>query len=205
MSSKKQSTIRSVIRFSSSTFNCSEVKDYFINARCFGDDVAALITNEWRKRGFETRDPFQEDWGWTAQLNHNTIWYYLNIGIFQDDLAPKSPPCTWLISIEKCCGFWQSPFGNEKKNIQQDFLVALHKMLAECQDFKDLRWFNESEDCGPAALGSAAPWTIDGEDFDVVAFCIYSESKTLGSNPGQFLLSCSLWRRKFQLRLGSSW
>jgi hypothetical protein len=59
------SKVRTVATFESTAFNMADPKDYFINPRCFGDDLAKWLIDELRKQGLETDDePGQEDFGW---------------------------------------------------------------------------------------------------------------------------------------------
>jgi hypothetical protein len=55
---------RTVVTFESMAFNMAEPKDYFINPRCFRDDVAKWLINELRKQAVKTDEqPGQEDFG----------------------------------------------------------------------------------------------------------------------------------------------
>jgi len=46
--------IRTVVTFESTAFNMTQPKDYFINACCFGDDLAEWLIGELRKQGIGT-------------------------------------------------------------------------------------------------------------------------------------------------------
>lgn len=60
-----ESKIRTLVTFESTAFNMTEPRDYFINACCFGDDLAEWLIQELRKDGLETDEkPGQEDFGW---------------------------------------------------------------------------------------------------------------------------------------------
>jgi hypothetical protein len=57
--------MRKEASFRTSGFNTSEVRDYFTNDGCFGDDLANWIMDRLRSAGIETgTEPGQEDDGW---------------------------------------------------------------------------------------------------------------------------------------------
>ena len=110
---RKPSSVRTVIRFTSSAFNCTDVKDYFINPGCFGDDLAMLIASKWHAQGYDVQPPFQEDWGWSALLKYGSTWYSLDVGLFDSGRATETNPCVWLMFIRRSCGFWESLLAEE--------------------------------------------------------------------------------------------
>ena len=61
-----QGTMHHAFRFAASRLNSSERKSYFVNDRCFGDDVVA-----WLRAGLpellqdtDIGESIQEDYGW---------------------------------------------------------------------------------------------------------------------------------------------
>lgn len=65
--------IRTVVTFTSSYFNTTEPKDYFINPCCFGDDVAKWLIEQFKDRGVDT----DENPGLltTAPIIHDVRWH----------------------------------------------------------------------------------------------------------------------------------
>ncbi len=88
------------ITFESERFNITQVKDYFINECCFGDDVAAFLHEKLSELGIDVNEPGQEDWGWYLEVEHEGQWYFLGIsGNLQE--VPNSKVGEWQIIIEK--------------------------------------------------------------------------------------------------------
>lgn len=56
--------MRNAVRFKSTKYNTTEVREHFINDICFGEDLARELADGLISRGVKIYDPWQEDWGW---------------------------------------------------------------------------------------------------------------------------------------------
>ncbi len=68
------------ILFETARFNCSEVKAHFINDCCFGEDLAAWLKDRLKAKGMQTKEPYQEDWGWELSVTDSARSYYVGVG-----------------------------------------------------------------------------------------------------------------------------
>ena len=77
---KPQQLRAAEFRFDSTLFNDSEVRDYFINDSCFGDDLGKWLRPQLEARGHTVVGPDQEDWGWYLDVNRASFKQCLRIG-----------------------------------------------------------------------------------------------------------------------------
>jgi hypothetical protein len=100
------SPIRAVVTFNSQAFNTSEQKSYFINAGCFGDDLAKWLIQELGKRGIKTDDePGQEDFGWYLNFEIDGTASIFLVGYRPGD---KNNAGMWIGWLERNRGFISS-------------------------------------------------------------------------------------------------
>jgi hypothetical protein len=58
----RPATLRTHVTFRTSRFNQAEVRPYFINPNCFGDDCAAWLVSKLHERGWkDLSEPWQEE------------------------------------------------------------------------------------------------------------------------------------------------
>ena len=118
--------MRNAVRFKSSKFNTTEVKDYFINDICFGDDLANWLFEELKDIDLKTTEPWQEDWGWQFETENCLI----SVGFNGDE---------WQIYVEPIVGFFQKLSG---KTINISVVTKnLHEILKKEPEIFDLEWF----------------------------------------------------------------
>jgi len=87
--------------FSTSRFNATQVKDYFINDRCFGDDLIAWLRAD-LLRAMEHADignVIQEDYGWGfwVELGSDRCWVYAGL---LEGQYPLNADAEWLAALE---------------------------------------------------------------------------------------------------------
>src|SRR5512139_621039 len=111
--SKDVDTEKTLVTFSSRTFNCTEPRGYFINPGCFGDDLAIWFAGRLRSCGFEVMgEPGQEDFGWyldfrAGEAEHTlVIGYRPGVDELDERLRPVEDPALrgsgdWLVWIER--------------------------------------------------------------------------------------------------------
>ena len=123
--------MRNAVRFRSTKFNTTEVKDYFINDICFGDDLANWLFEELKKRGLKAIEPWQEDWGWQFEAN-----CLISVGFNGDQ---------WQIYVEPISVFFEKMFGKivDISNITK----SLHDALKNEPQISEIEWF-ESDPSG---------------------------------------------------------
>lgn len=118
--------MRNAVRFKSSKFNTTEVRDYFINDICFGDDLANWLFEELSQNGLKAVKPWQEDWGWQFEAENCLI----SVGFNGDE---------WQIYVELITGFFQKLAG--KTNDISAVTKNLHQILEKESEIFDTEWF----------------------------------------------------------------
>lgn len=81
-------------------FNHVTVHEHFINDCCFGEDFAAWLKAEMRKRAEASTfsDIIQEDYGWGFWIRNRRDSFWVAIS-FVGDGAQTGPTAQWVISI----------------------------------------------------------------------------------------------------------
>jgi hypothetical protein len=122
--------------FRSSAFNTSEVKPYFINPCCFGDDLAKWMIARMRAAGLQTDDePRQEDFGWYFEFQVPAGKHCCLLGYQEGE-----PEGRWLLWLERSRGFFGSILGMRKRNIQAAAVRALQDILGRAPEIRELEW-----------------------------------------------------------------
>jgi hypothetical protein len=146
------SALRTVVTFESSAFNTSETKPYFINACCFGDDVAKWLAAELRAAGYSAEtDPGQEDFGWYFNFEVGGLKHCFVVG--------------YRPGVEKDTGEWIGWIERRKfgllfrgRGISPAAAEALHKALARSEKVRSVRWhYKRDFDKGWEDRGMASP------------------------------------------------
>lgn len=142
--------------FKSEAFNTTEPRDYFINPRCFGDDVAIWLIGQLRNLGLKTDDkPGQEDFGWYVNFQVAGVGYTYVIGYRPGD---KHDDGTWIGWLERNRGFIGSLLGTPKRGIDPSVAQALHKVFSSSTQVRDVRWhFRGDFDRGQEEFGTSTP------------------------------------------------
>jgi hypothetical protein len=139
------SSPRTVVTFRSDAFNTTVVRPYFMNALCFGDDVAQHIVFELEKRGYKAEAPAQEDFGWYFRFSVSGKPHLFVIG-------RRPVEGDWLGSIERV------PFLFVKRAVDPEAPVAIDSVLANDEVFQKVRWHHgEQFDAGEEELGTPHP------------------------------------------------
>jgi hypothetical protein len=122
--------------FRSSAFNTSEVKPYFINPCCFGDDLAKWMIARLRDIGIQTdAEPGQEDFGWYFEFEVPAGKHCCVLGYQDDD--PEGRWCLWL---ERSRGFLGSIVGKRRSGIDSAAVQALQTILGNAPEIHELEW-----------------------------------------------------------------
>jgi hypothetical protein len=130
--------MKTEFHFCSTAFNCTESKGYFINAGCFGDDVARWLMGELRKLGFSTaNEPGQEDFGWYFTFHAGGTEHCVVITFQPNDPATGDQ---WLGWVERQVGFLGSVLGGRKRGILPEAVEAVDTALKSSSDIRGLTW-----------------------------------------------------------------
>ena len=122
--------------FRSSAFNTSDVRDYFINPCCFGDDLAKWLIARLRQAGVETdNEPGQEDFGWYFNFNV-PAGAHCCIVAYQED----EPDGVWHITLERKRGFIPSLLGGRGHGIDAHAVDTINSALESAREVRELRW-----------------------------------------------------------------
>jgi len=134
----------------------SEPKDYFINACCFGDDVARWLIGELRKEGTETvEEPGQEDFGWYLNFRSKGLDHTFLVG---HRPTGESEAGTWIGWLERNRGLLGSIAGGRKHGIDATAAEAIHRILSGSSLVRDVRWhFQNDFDTGHEERAALAP------------------------------------------------
>jgi hypothetical protein len=128
--------MRTEATFRSSAFNTSDVKSYFINPCCFGDDLAKWMMARLRTSGVRTADePQQEDFGWYFEFEVPAGTHCCVLGY-----QAGHPEGRWLLWLERRRGFLGSIFGMRKRGIDAAAVQALQDVLRTAPEIRALEW-----------------------------------------------------------------
>jgi hypothetical protein len=145
-------TLRTHVTFRTSRFNQTEVRPYFINPGCFGDDCAAWLVNGLRQRGWnDMSEPWQEDWGWQTSTARGGRKYLISIGSMEED------PPEWLVHVQEDTGFLARLGGNAGPGALGELLTAIHQVLVAGPEVEQVRWHFEDVFMGGSSAGDGEP------------------------------------------------
>ena len=123
---------RTVVTFSSTAFNSTVVRPYFLNPLCFGDDLAQYLVCQLEKNGHPAETPAQEDFGWYFRFLIDGKAHLFLVGRrpVEDD---------WLGSIERV------PFLMFRRPVDSGAVQAIDAALSDREIFENVRWHNADE------------------------------------------------------------
>jgi hypothetical protein len=149
--------IRTIVSFKSAAFNITEPKGYFINARCFGDDLAKWLIHQLRDRGVDAdSEPGQEDFGWYFNFQVAGMPHTFVIG--HSPSLVEGGEGIWIGWVERNRGLVGSLFGGRTRGINPAAPRTLHSILSSSPKIEDVRWhFRRDFDKGHEQLGASAP------------------------------------------------
>ena len=128
--------MRKEATFRTSAFNTSEVRDYFINEGCFGDDLAKWMIGRLREAGVETDDePGQEDLAGTSSSRSRPVRTAASW-----DTRRTSQKACGISGWSAAAGCWDSILGRRGHGIDEAAVRALDAVLASAAEIRDLQW-----------------------------------------------------------------
>ncbi len=148
--------MKTLATFRSSAFNTSDPKAYFINASCFGDDVARWMIEHLRPLAVSTDDaPRQEDFGWFFEFEVPEGKHCCIVGSRPVDDPSES---NWVAWIERSRGFLGSVVGLRNRGIAPSAVNAIHAVLSTSSEISNVRWHEQHDfDAGREGAGSESP------------------------------------------------
>ncbi len=149
--------VRTIVSFTSAAFNITEPRSYFINASCFGEDLAKWLIQELRNRGASADgEPGQEDFGWYFNFQVMGASHTFVIGHCPG--LVEGGEGTWIGWIERDRGLLGSLLGARKRGIDPAAPQTLHSILSSSPQIRDIRWhFRRDFDKGREERGAPAP------------------------------------------------
>ena len=131
--------MHSDILFRTSRFNLSQPQSYFINACCFGDDLAKWLVAKLQDAGTEIeRAPYQEDWGWEFAARLDSGCYYIGIGGNSDENPANPNLGEWRIMFTKRRTILERLTGKNKLPPDDAMMSAVESTLAQEPDFTEV-------------------------------------------------------------------
>ena len=131
--------MRTVATFKSSSFNTSEVRAFFINPNCFGDDLARWLISRLREAFIATDDePDQEDFGWYFNFSMQEGEHCCVLGYRPGEAGNKDGE--WVVWLERRRGLLGSLVGGRNRGIAQSAIAAIHTALSSGSEIRTLRW-----------------------------------------------------------------
>jgi hypothetical protein len=131
--------LRTHVTFRTDRFNRTDIRPYFINENCFGDDCAAWLVAGLREHGWtDLPDPWQEDWGWQTDTAREGHTYLISVGLMEDDTEPE-----WLVHVQEYTSFLTRLRGKAGPSALQDLVVAIDRVIGSDADVDHVRWYFE--------------------------------------------------------------
>jgi hypothetical protein len=148
--------VKTLVTFKSAAFNMSEPKEYFINACCFGDDVARWLAEQLRSRGHQAAEaPGQEDFGWYFRFRVSGFEHCFVIGHRPGGDTEEG---LWIGWLERSRGFVASLLGARRRGIQPAAARAIHEVLSSSPQIQEVQWhFERNFEAGREDLGTPEP------------------------------------------------
>jgi hypothetical protein len=128
------------ILFKTNQFNLSKVGEHFINPCCFGEDLAAWLRIKLIERNVETREPYQEDWGWELPTTQGGNSYYLCMSGNSDESSTNKDEGEWGIIVEKKRSIGQRLRGLGKIAAEDEMVRTIEEILRAEPSIREVRW-----------------------------------------------------------------
>ena len=136
--------LRNRVTFVTTLFNATEVRDYFINDCCFGDDCAAWLIRKLRAQATLQVDaePIQEDWGWCFGVTVGQRSFLIGVGLYEDDDTPNR----WLVFIDSQLGSLKRKLFGQTDHAEHVMVCeAVERVLKSESGFGQIRWFTQTD------------------------------------------------------------
>jgi len=131
--------------FKTGRFNLSQVKNHFINPCCFGEDLAAWLRSKLVEKDVETRDSYQEDWGWELPVKQGHDSYYLCVSGNSDEAPQNLDYGQWRIIVEKRRTLRQRLCRKGKITADDSMLALLQGILSTESTIQEVRLLDDEK------------------------------------------------------------
>jgi hypothetical protein len=138
--------MRNHVSFRTNRFENKIVQPHFINAICFGEDLAVWLLAQLPDNPWNFSAPIREDYGWGFWVNQD---FWVAIGIMDDSIGAEI--AEWLLSVEYDAGLnlKKRLFAKPDRALQARICQVIHAVLTSTPDISDIRWCSDGEhDCG---------------------------------------------------------
>ena len=134
--------IRNLVTFTSSSFNTTEPKPYFIHASCFGDDLANWLIGELKFRDVRAyQDPTQRDYGWYLLFSPGVTLHRLSLTFIPfDDVGGGE----WLGCVERC-PFIGLILGKRARVPNRSAVEVIQRILSASSLIQNVQWHAQNE------------------------------------------------------------
>jgi hypothetical protein len=130
------------VLFKTNRFNLSKIGDHFINPCCFGEDLAAWLRLKLGERGLQSRDPYQEDWGWELPVVARSGSYYLCMSGNPDETGADADQGEWRIIVEKKRSIRQRLTGQGKIGADDELARIVKEILSAEPEIREVHLEN---------------------------------------------------------------
>jgi hypothetical protein len=133
---------RNLVTFTSSSFNTTEAKPYFIHPTCFGDDIANWLIYELKFRDIRTyRKPSQRDYGWYFLFSTGLTIHRFSLTFIPFDEVGGGE---WLGCVERCA-FLGLILGKSARAPDRSAVDVIHRLLSASSLVQNIQWYAEEE------------------------------------------------------------
>jgi hypothetical protein len=143
--------VQTQVEFRSDRFPAFEDEEKLINPGLWGKRLADFLREGLRGQGFETNEPFAEDWGWVVPIIGGTFPLWIGCGRYQEY------PDGFLCFIEPHEPFIRKFIRKiDTRERIESLQQAMDFVLAEDAGIRDKRWWSYEEFSNPSR-GVATP------------------------------------------------
>lgn len=127
--------MQTMLEFTSTAFPPEPGEEEEMNPGRYGRKLALFLAEALRGRGFETGEPFAEDWGWQVEIANEGFPLWIGCGNIDET------PDAFLVFIEPSRPVIRKLFRKiETRSSVEPLAAALHAALAESGKVSGLKW-----------------------------------------------------------------
>jgi hypothetical protein len=133
------------VEFRSNRFPAYDGEDREVNPGLWGKRLAEFLRDALRGEGFETQEPFAEDWGWVVPIANRQFRLWIGCGHYQEY------PDGYLCFIEPHTPSVRKLFKKiDSRERVESLQRALDKVLSEDVGIREKRWWTHKEFNNPS-------------------------------------------------------
>jgi hypothetical protein len=139
--------MRTHLEFRSTAFPPYEGEEEQINPGRYGRRLAEFLQSQLAEQGFDTEEPYSEDWGWAVPIANQTFALWIGCGNYEE--YPDGFLC-FIEPSKPVIRRWLFRKIDTTATVER-VAAALEKALTAKDDVRDLKWWSE-EGAGGLAL-----------------------------------------------------